>query len=61
MKNALVVFNYNAGRKKAILHKKIIHKFLLKRCSLFKFVSIDELDNTDLNGYDTIFAVGGDG
>lgn len=61
MKNALVVFNYNAGRKKAILYKKIIHKFLLKRCSLFKFVSIDELDNTDLNGYDTIFAVGGDG
>lgn len=61
MKNALVVFNYNAGRKKAILHKKIIHKFLLKRCSLFKFVSIDELDNTDLNGYDTVFAVGGDG
>lgn len=61
MKNALVVFNYNAGRKKAILYKKIIHKFLLKRCSLFKFVSIDELDNTDLNGYDTVFAVGGDG
>lgn len=61
MKNALVVFNYNAGRKKAILYKKIIHKFLLKRCSLFKFVSIDELDNTDLKGYDTIFAVGGDG
>ena len=61
MKNALVVFNYNAGRKKAVLHKKIIHKFLLTRCSLFKFVSIDELDNTDLNGYDTIFAVGGDG
>ena len=61
MKNALVVFNYNAGRKKAILYKKIIHKFLLKRCSLFKFVSIDELDNTDLKVYDTIFAVGGDG
>ena len=61
MKNALVVFNYNAGRKKAILYKKIIHKFLLKRSSLFKFVSIDELDNTDLKGYDTIFAVGGDG
>ena len=61
MKNALVVFNYNAGRKQAVLYKKILHKFLLKRCNKFKFISIDELEDTTLTEYDTVFAVGGDG
>ena len=61
MKNALVVFNYNAGRKKAVIYKKILHKFLLHRCNKFKFISIDEFDNVDWDEYDTVFAVGGDG
>ena len=61
MKNVLVVFNYNAGRKQAVLYKKNIHKFLFKRCNKFKFISIEEFGETDLNEYDTIFAVGGDG
>ncbi len=61
MKNALVVYNYNAGRKQAVIYKKIIHRFLFKRCSKFKFVSVDEFEQTDLEKYDTIFAVGGDG
>ena len=61
MKNALVVFNYNAGRKHAIIKKKNIHRFLFKRCNKFKFVSIDEFEQTDLEEYDTVFAIGGDG
>lgn len=61
MRNALVVFNYNAGRKQAVIYKKNIHRFLFRRCSKFKFVSIDEFEQTDLEKYDTIFAVGGDG
>ena len=61
MKNALVVFNYNAGRKQAIIHKKNIHKFLFRHCNKFKFVSINEFEHIDLEEYDTIFAVGGDG
>jgi len=61
MRNALVVFNYNAGRKQAVIYKKNIHRFLFRRCSKFKFVSIDEFEDTDLEEYDTIFAVGGDG
>lgn len=61
MKNALVVFNYNAGRKRAIIYKKILHKFLLHRCNKFKFISIDEFDSIDWDEYDTVFAVGGDG
>jgi YegS/Rv2252/BmrU family lipid kinase len=61
MKNALVVFNYNAGRKKAIIYKKILHKFLLHRCNKFKFISIDEFDSVNWDEYDTVFAVGGDG
>ena len=61
MKNALVVFNYNSGRKQAVLYKKMLHKFLLKRCHKFKFVSIEEFENAMSEEFDTIFAVGGDG
>ena len=61
MKNVLVVFNYNAGRRQALKYKKILHKYLLKRCKKFKFISIDELEATDISEYDTVFAAGGDG
>jgi|GEM_PF-2188508 len=61
MKNVLAVYNYNAGRKKALMHKKKLHKFLLKRCRKFKFISIDELSDEQIDDYDTVFAIGGDG
>lgn len=61
MKNVLVVSNYNAGRKQALMQKKLLHKFLLKRCQKFKFISIDEFDEIDLKEFDTVFAMGGDG
>jgi len=61
MKNVLVVSNDNAGRKQALMHRKELHKFLLKRCQKFKFISIDELETTELDDFDTIFAIGGDG
>ena len=61
MKNTLVVFNYNAGRKKAVLCKKQLQKFLLTKTNKFKFVSIDEFDETDIDDYEIIVAVGGDG
>lgn len=61
MNNVLVVFNYNAGRKQAVIYKKMIHKFLFKRGYKFKFVSIDEFMSNDFDEFDTIIAVGGDG
>ena len=61
MKNTLVIFNYNAGRKKAVLCKKILQKFLFKKTNKFKFVSIDEFSEIDIEEYDIIIAVGGDG
>lgn len=61
MKNVLVVSNYNAGRKKALMLKKVIHKFLLKRATKFKFISIDELSDIEIGTFDTVFIIGGDG
>lgn len=61
MKNVLVVFNYDAGRKQAVLYKQKLHKFLLRRCNKFKFITIDEFKTAEIDEYDTIFVVGGDG
>lgn len=61
MKNVLVVANYNAGRKQAVMHKKTLQKFLFKRCRKFKFISIEELNHVDFDEFDTVFAIGGDG
>ncbi len=61
MNNVLVVFNFSAGRKKAVKFKKQIIKFLLKRCARFKFISIELLKTAEFDNFDTILAVGGDG
>lgn len=61
MDNVLVISNFNAGRKKAILYKKSLTKFLLHKSKKFKFISIDEFDNLDISCFDTIIAIGGDG
>ena len=61
MKNILLVFNYNSGRKQAIKYKKTLHKFLFKRGCNFKFVSIDDFLSNSFDGFDTVIAVGGDG
>ena len=61
MRKVLVVSNYNAGRKQAVMHKKTLHKFLLHNCDSFKFISIDEFNDINLEEYDVIFATGGDG
>ncbi len=61
MKNVLVVTNFNAGRKTAIKYKKKVLDFLIKRVNTFKFIGIDELENTDTAQIDTIIAMGGDG
>ena len=61
MENILVVFNYNAGRKQAVIYKKILQKFLLKEGYKFKFVSIEDFMSNDFDEFDTIMAVGGDG
>lgn len=61
MKNALVVYNIQAGRKKSLKYKKILQKFLRKNAENFKFITIDELNNIEADGFDTIIAMGGDG
>ncbi len=61
MKHVLVVYNTNAGRKKSVLYKKKLQKFLLANVEKFKFIAIDELETTDINPFDTVVAMGGDG
>lgn len=43
------------------MYKKSLMKFLLQQAKMFKFISIDEFDDTDITEYDTIITVGGDG
>ena len=61
MKNVLVVTNFDAGRKKAIKYKKQMIKFVLKHTNKFKFVDLDELKETDVNLFDVVLVMGGDG
>ena len=61
MKNVLVLQNFKAGRKQAIKYKKQVLKFLLKKNVSYKFCSIEELDNLNMNYFDTILVMGGDG
>ena len=62
MKSFLVVFNNNSGRKEAYSYKKIIFQKLSQAGVNFKFVFIDILHiMKDLDKYDTIITVGGDG
>ena len=62
MKSFLVVFNNNSGRKEAYSYKKIIYKKLSKAGADFKFVFLDVFRRMkDLDKYDSIIAVGGDG
>ena len=61
MKNVLVVSNYKAGRKTAILNKKILKKFLYKHAEYFQIIDINDLDNINISPFDTIIAMGGDG
>lgn len=61
MKNVLVINNPNAGRKKAAKYKKLVLQFLLRKNCKFKSIGIDELSNLDINIYDSVIAIGGDG
>lgn len=61
MNNVLVVANYNAGCRQAVFYKKKLHKYLMKKCKKFKFVTIDEIEDINSDEFDTIIAAGGDG
>ena len=61
MNNVLIVANFSAGRKQAIKYKKKIQKFLLIRQMYFRFINIDRLQEVDMDLFDTILVVGGDG
>ena len=61
MKNVLVICNYKAGRKTAILNKKKLKKFLFKNAEKFKIIDICSDSELDVTDYDTIIAMGGDG
>lgn len=61
MNNVLVVVNFSAGRKQAIKYHKNIQKFLLRKQVRFRFVTIDQLNEVNIDEFDTIFSVGGDG
>ena len=61
MDNVLVILNFNAGRKKAVMYKKSLTKLLLQKSKKFKFISVDEFNEIDISEFDTIVAIGGDG
>ncbi len=61
MNSVLVVANFSAGRKQAIKYHKNIQKFLLRKQVRFRFVTIDQLNEINIDEFDTIFTVGGDG
>ena len=61
MNNVLIVANFSAGRKQAIKYKKKIQKFLLRKRASFHFITIDQLSEADMDLFDTILVVGGDG
>lgn len=61
MKNVLIITNFNAGRKQGIKYKKDVLNFLIKRCQMFKFISIEDIETVNIEIFDTIIAMGGDG
>ena len=61
MKYVLVIYNPNAGRKKAAKYKKLVIQFLLRKNCSFKTIEISKLTSTDFEEFDTVFAIGGDG
>lgn len=61
MNKALAVFNINAGRKKALKYKKKLLHFLRKNYDGYKIINIDELTSNEINNFNTIIAIGGDG
>ena len=61
MNNVLVVSNFSAGRKRAIKYRRKIQTLLLKKQTRFQFITIDELQDVDMETFDTILVVGGDG
>ena len=61
MNNVLIVANFSAGKKQAIKYRKNIQKFLLRKRASFHFITIDQLSEADMDLFDTILVVGGDG
>ena len=61
MKNVLVVENANAGRKKSVLYKKNVIRFLFDRGVKFKSISLENLHLINIEYFDTVIAIGGDG
>ncbi len=61
MNRALAVFNINAGRKKALKYKKKLLIFLRENFDGYKIINIDELCEEQVNKFNTIIAIGGDG
>lgn len=62
MRNILVVFNNKSGRKRAFSYNKLIFKKFKANNINFKFIFIDVLKFVkNIEIYDTILAVGGDG
>lgn len=61
MNNVLVVSNFSAGRKRAIKYRRKIQTLLLKKQTRFQFITIDQLQDIDIEPFDTILVVGGDG
>ena len=61
MNNVLIVTNSSAGRKQAIKQKKKLQKILLRKRVNFRFVNIDKFEPLEIEEFDTIIVIGGDG
>ena len=58
MKNVLVVENANAGRKKSVLYKKNVIRFLFDRGVKFKSISLENLHLINIEDFDTVPVLG---
>ncbi len=61
MKQVLIVFNPNAGRKQSTVYKKAVVDFILKNHCQFRTISVCDLNLIDFSNFDTVIVIGGDG
>ncbi len=61
MKNVLIVYNPNSGRKQSANYKKAVIDFLLRNKCFFKTSDINNIQTINLTDFDTIIVIGGDG
>ncbi len=61
MKNAVVIYNRNSGRKEAAKSLKDVRRFLSSCFEQLQITEINDITTVDFNSFDTFIIIGGDG